>query len=414
MSMHQSPILLRPGCRRGASRPIPWWVPLLVSSLALTTTPVFTRAWAPAQTATLERPAASAQVTEVRRYIKRTWKTLTRSLADLPAAAPDPKMPHTPGEPWPVYIAADENRARVEREVTRALSHGLPQGDRDHPAAIRPVDDQGARAPLSARTICRARRAIQRDVRVGQLFHDGRPAARRRTRAGASDDRQPPLSGGALRKSSSTPTVPTICRDRSRRFSRMVLDVYGVTRDRKWLAAAWPVISASRLLDDRPTWPATPASRATTTSAKDRRRKSSRRKGRRGPHPLRPRARVLSHPYDHRLRRRLFYDRARDELTPAFYKGDRSMRESGFDPSNRFGPFSARHHQLRARVPEQPALPARTRSRHDCPDARLREGRRRVGRARRGQAGARESPALGRGSRSVLRLPLPERASSSI
>jgi alpha,alpha-trehalase len=36
-----------------------------------------------------------------------------------------------------------------------------------------------------------------------------------------------------------------------------------------------------------------------------------------------------------------FYDRARDELTNAFYKGDRSMRESGFDPSNRFGPFSA-------------------------------------------------------------------------
>jgi alpha,alpha-trehalase len=36
-----------------------------------------------------------------------------------------------------------------------------------------------------------------------------------------------------------------------------------------------------------------------------------------------------------------FYDRARDQLTPAFYKGDRSMRESGFDPSNRFGPFGA-------------------------------------------------------------------------
>jgi alpha,alpha-trehalase len=36
-----------------------------------------------------------------------------------------------------------------------------------------------------------------------------------------------------------------------------------------------------------------------------------------------------------------FYDRAADTLTPAFYKGDRSMRESGFDPSNRFGPFSA-------------------------------------------------------------------------
>lgn len=34
-----------------------------------------------------------------------------------------------------------------------------------------------------------------------------------------------------------------------------------------------------------------------------------------------------------------FYDRATDRLKPDFYRGDRSMRESGFDPSNRFGPF---------------------------------------------------------------------------
>jgi alpha,alpha-trehalase len=36
-----------------------------------------------------------------------------------------------------------------------------------------------------------------------------------------------------------------------------------------------------------------------------------------------------------------YYDAANDRLTALFYKGDRSMRESGFDPSNRFGPFSA-------------------------------------------------------------------------
>ena len=35
-----------------------------------------------------------------------------------------------------------------------------------------------------------------------------------------------------------------------------------------------------------------------------------------------------------------YYDRANNQLTPLFYKGDRSMRESGFDPSNRFGPFN--------------------------------------------------------------------------
>jgi alpha,alpha-trehalase len=35
-----------------------------------------------------------------------------------------------------------------------------------------------------------------------------------------------------------------------------------------------------------------------------------------------------------------YYDAPRDQLTPLFYTGDRSMRESGFDPSSRFGPFS--------------------------------------------------------------------------
>jgi alpha,alpha-trehalase len=36
----------------------------------------------------------------------------------------------------------------------------------------------------------------------------------------------------------------------------------------------------------------------------------------------------------------LYYDRESDRLTDLFYKGDRTMRESGFDPSYRFGPFN--------------------------------------------------------------------------
>jgi len=35
-----------------------------------------------------------------------------------------------------------------------------------------------------------------------------------------------------------------------------------------------------------------------------------------------------------------YYDASKDRLTDLFYTGDRSMRESGFDPSGRFGPFS--------------------------------------------------------------------------
>ncbi len=36
-----------------------------------------------------------------------------------------------------------------------------------------------------------------------------------------------------------------------------------------------------------------------------------------------------------------YYDAEHDQLTPLFYRGDRAMRESGFDTSGRFGPFSA-------------------------------------------------------------------------
>lgn len=36
-----------------------------------------------------------------------------------------------------------------------------------------------------------------------------------------------------------------------------------------------------------------------------------------------------------------FYDAKKDALKPAFYRADRSVRESGFDLSNKFGPFGA-------------------------------------------------------------------------
>ena len=47
-------------------------------------------------------------------------------------------------------------------------------------------------------------------------------------------------------------------------------------------------------------------------------------------------------------------------LTSEFYKGDRSMRESGFDVSFRFGPFGAGDASLRARVSQQSAVVAKT------------------------------------------------------
>jgi alpha,alpha-trehalase len=58
----------------------------------------------------------------VRKYIKDGWTTLTRSSKDLVNAAPDPKLHLPPGQPWPVYLAASEDRPRVEKELASALT----------------------------------------------------------------------------------------------------------------------------------------------------------------------------------------------------------------------------------------------------------------------------------------------------
>src|SRR4029453_7989625 len=72
-------------------------------------------------------PDASAQqlpprerLQEVRKYIKQGWTTLTRSVRDLPAAAPDPKMKAHRGA-WPLYLSPREDRQRVEAILARQL-----------------------------------------------------------------------------------------------------------------------------------------------------------------------------------------------------------------------------------------------------------------------------------------------------
>src|SRR5947208_9655988 len=89
-------------------------------------------------------PSAS-QIRAVRQYIKRTWTVLTRSARDLPRAAPDPKMRRAPGASWPVYVAADEDRAAI----ARTLGAVLTPADLQHidlrvlPADRRGISDHG-------------------------------------------------------------------------------------------------------------------------------------------------------------------------------------------------------------------------------------------------------------------------------
>ncbi len=122
----------------------------------------------------------------------------------------------------------------------------------------------------------------------------------------------------------------------------MVLAVYGETHDRKWLDEALTLIEQYYhfWISEPHLTPETGLSRYFDTGS--------------GPAPeVLASERDSNGNGDYDLIRQFFekhritdydlsqyFDAKTGQFTDLFYKGDRSMRESGFDPSNRFGPFS--------------------------------------------------------------------------
>jgi alpha,alpha-trehalase len=285
---------------------------------------------------------APQQIDAVRKYIKTSWTTLSRSIKDLPAAAHDPKLPRKPGEPWPVYLSPKEDRERVARELRGALSEkelatielrtlpADPMSVREHGLLYLPHSYvvPGGRfnemygwdsyfilvGLLRDGELRRAQDMVDNFIyeidRYGMVLNANRTYFLTRS--------QPPF------------------------LTRMILGVFEGTKDRAWLEStvpsieryytfwttaphAIPEIGLSRYFD----LGEGPAPEVVS----DERDEAGR------THYDRVREYYRTHEvtdYDVSL----YYDRAADRLTDLFYKGDRSMRESGFDPSNRFGPFS--------------------------------------------------------------------------
>jgi alpha,alpha-trehalase len=124
-------------------------------------------------------------------------------------------------------------------------------------------------------------------------------------------------------------------------FTAMVLDVYRRTRDRKWLAEnATAIENYYRYWTSGPHLTATGLSRYWDSGEGPAPEVQSSERDEAGrTHYDRVREYYRTHDVtDYDVTQ--YYDRTADRLTPLFYKGDRSMRESGFDPSNRFGPFN--------------------------------------------------------------------------
>jgi len=281
------------------------------------------------------------RIQEVRAYIKQAWTTLTRSVRDLPAAAPDPKLKTHRGA-WPVYVSAREDRTRVEAALARQLDAA---GRRQIELRTLPADPSAIREHgllyLPKPYVVPGGRFNEMYgwdsyfILVG-LLRDGELA------------RAKDMTENFLYEVEHYGTVLNanrtyyLSRSQPPFLTRMILGVFDRTQDRAWLRSTLPAIEKHYAFWTSPPHlvPETGLSRYFDLGSGPAPEVLADEVDERGlTHYDRVREYYRTHDVsDYDLA--LYYDKARDALTELFYEGDRSMRESGFDPSNRFGPFS--------------------------------------------------------------------------
>jgi alpha,alpha-trehalase len=285
-------------------------------------------------------PLAPERVAPLRAFIKQSWPVLTRGLADLPQAARDEKLPHAAGAPSVVYLPADEDPAAVEA----ALAPLLP-ASRLGEIALRPLPpDRLAIAPPGLLYLPRP--YVVPGGRFNEMYgwdsafivlgllRDGEVA---RARDVVDDFLYEVRRYGGVLNANRT---YYLSRSQPPLLSEMVLAVYRATGDRAWLAGARDALAATHAH-----WTAPPhlvaalgLSRYFDHGEGPAPEVASERDAAGRTHYDRVRDFFRAHPGPGVER---WYDHAADRLTPAFYEGDRAMRESGFDPTGRFGPFGA-------------------------------------------------------------------------
>jgi len=286
--------------------------------------------------------ATNEHLQSIRKYIKQSWRTLSRSNARLADAAIDPKL-HLPADAkYPVYVSRKEEIRQVEKrlasemaasDLSRIVLRPLPDDEKEirehgllylpHPYVV-----PGGRfnemygwdsyfiqvGLLLDGEIDLAKNMI--DNFLYQVEHYGKVLNANRTYYLTRS--QPPF------------------------LTRMILGVYRKTRDRQWLQGTVATIENYYRF-----WTAEPHLTKETGLSRyydlgdgpapevisDERDEQGR------THYDRVKEYYRTHEVkDYDLSR--YYDKEKDQLTPLFYKGDRTMRESGFDPSNRFGAFN--------------------------------------------------------------------------
>src|SRR5262249_13005849 len=286
--------------------------------------------------------ASPEQLQSIRKYIKDGWRSLMRSNVRLAQAAIDPKFPPAAGGRWPVYICQDEDLSRVEASLRAAMSVSdfASIQLRKLPGNALDVKEPGLLYLPHPYVVPGGRFNEMYGwdsyfIQVG-LLRDGEIGlARDMVDTFLYEIRCYGKVLNANRTYYLTRSQPPF-------LTEMVLGVYRKTRDLAWLRASVPAIEKYyRYWVEQPHLTVeTGLSRYYDVGSGPAPEAVSAERDQEGQTHY-DRARQYYRTHDVRdYDQQRYYDRAADRLTPLFYAGDRSMRESGFDPSNRFGPFS--------------------------------------------------------------------------
>lgn len=286
--------------------------------------------------------ASAEQLRAIQKYIKQSWHTLTRSSAQLAKAAPDPKFTPMADGRWPVYVSRRENVKLIEQRLRAQMSaEDFATIDiRQLPNDVSQVRQHGLLyLPYPY-------------VVPGGRFNEMYGWDSYFTQVGLVRDNEMVLAKNMVDnflyqidhygKILNANRTYYLSRSQPPFLTQMILNVHRKQPNISWLRSTVPAIEKYYRF-----WTEEPHLTKETGLSRyydlgD------------GPAPE-----VLSGERDDKGRDHYdlvkdyyrthdvkdydlsqYYDKSKDQLTDLFYKGDRSMRESGFDPSNRFGPFN--------------------------------------------------------------------------
>jgi alpha,alpha-trehalase len=290
----------------------------------------------------LEKLPSATDIKKIRIYIKDTWKTLTRSQKDLLAAAKDPKIEHQVDRPWLVYISPQEDCDRIKLSLQQILPPEEWQQIelRVLPDEVESIEEHGLLYLPHPYVVPGGRfnemYGWDSYFIILGLLQDGElQLAKSMVDQLAYEIQHYGMILNANRTYLLKRSQPPV-------FTLAILSVYEHIQDKQWLQSMLPSIETYYYF-----WNVPPHLNQTTglshygalghgpapevvMSELDEQGKT---------HYDRVKEYYRHFQFDD-YDVNLYYDRQKDELSELFYQGDRSMRESGFDITNRFGPFS--------------------------------------------------------------------------